>query len=61
MEEIRPCSCGCSQDNVLTKAARSGFVLYWTVRCMKCGRETAKHKELAGAVHEWNRREAEEK
>lgn len=58
-EVIEACTCGAARDDLETIAARSGFVLYWTVRCMKCGRETAKHRKLEGAVREWNARQTE--
>ena len=53
-EGIRPCSCDGTRDSVETKAAKSGFTLYWQVRCARCRRETAKHKTLESAVQEWN-------
>ena len=59
MEAVEPCVCGGTRDDVEVKAAKSNFVLYWRVRCGKCGRETAKHKTPEGAVHEWNSRESE--
>lgn len=51
--DLAPCSvCGCHQPLIFedTKSEK------WFISCgkkIKCGNETAKHKELAGAAKEW--------
>jgi hypothetical protein len=52
-EIVEPCTCG--KSDVEVKAEKSGFRLYWWVRCAKCGRESCKHTTPDGAVYDWNR------
>lgn len=49
---LAPClGCGGKSAQVCRKAAP---ILCYYVRCLRCGRETAKHRKECDAVRDWN-------
>ena len=46
------CVCGATEE-VKARKDDNGHVEFWRAECGKCGRQTAKHTTMAGAVAEW--------
>ena len=51
---VRPCVCG-EAEEIEVRAKKDPWLCFF-VRCLKCGAESAKHREAEFAVNEWNER-----
>ena len=54
---VKPCVCG-EAEEIEVRAKKDPWLCFF-VRCLKCGAESAKHREAEFAVNEWNRRSEE--
>ena len=55
---VRPCVCGDAEE-IEVRAKKDPWLCFF-VRCLKCGAESAKHREAEFAVLEWNMRNGDD-